>query len=67
MIVEIVYGLDIASAKDRLSEIVDGTSAQFNDMSRPGAYIVDSFPILQFIPSWFPGGAFHKEAETEAG
>lgn len=63
MIVEIVYGLDIASAKDRLSEIVDGTSVQFNDMSRPGAYIVDSFPILRCIPSWFPGGTFHKEAE----
>lgn len=63
MIVKLTYGLDISS-EDRLVGIVEGAAAQFSHLSRPGAYLVDALPILRFLPSWFPGGGFKKEAEV---
>lgn len=30
----------------------------------PGAYWVEYFPFLRYIPSWFPGARFQKIAET---
>lgn len=29
----------------------------------PGLYLVDHIPILKYIPSWFPGAEFKREAE----
>ena len=28
----------------------------------PGAFWVDLFPILKYVPSWFPGAGFQKKA-----
>jgi hypothetical protein len=28
----------------------------------PGKYAVDILPFLKYLPEWFPGGGFHKEA-----
>ena len=28
----------------------------------PGAFWVDFFPILQYVPSWFPGAGFQRKA-----
>lgn len=63
MILKIVYGHDTMPGKDPLVEVVDEAMSQFIHMSRPGAYLVDFLPILRFIPSWFPGGGFKKEAK----
>ena len=30
----------------------------------PGKYLVESLPILRYIPSWFPGARFQREAAT---
>ena len=29
----------------------------------PGAYLVDAFPLLKYIPSWMPGARFKRVAE----
>jgi len=29
----------------------------------PGRFLVDTFPILRYLPTWFPGGGFHKDAK----
>ena len=28
----------------------------------PGSFWVDLFPILKYVPSWFPGAGFQKKA-----
>ena len=28
----------------------------------PGKYLVEAIPALQYIPEWFPGAAFKREA-----
>lgn len=28
----------------------------------PGKFMVENFPILRFVPSWFPGATFKRQA-----
>ena len=28
----------------------------------PGKYLVEALPALQYLPQWFPGAAFKREA-----
>ncbi|KAF7360790.1 Cytochrome P450 [Mycena venus] len=37
--------------------------AQFSEVTRPGAFLVDVLPILKYIPSWFPGAEFKRLAK----
>ena len=30
----------------------------------PGSYLVDSFPILKYVPEWVPGAQFKSMAKT---
>lgn len=34
----------------------------FARASEPGAFLVDTIPPLKYVPSWFPGAGFQKEA-----
>jgi len=37
--------------------------AQFITVSKLGAYLVDSLPWLRYVPSWFPGAQFKRDAK----
>ncbi|TCD66168.1 hypothetical protein EIP91_001722 [Steccherinum ochraceum] len=63
MILKIVYGYEIKPGNDPFVEIVDEAMSQFIYLSRPGAYMVDFFPWMRFIPSWFPGAHFKREGK----
>ena len=43
---------------DQLREMVH-TAGSF---AVPGKYLVEAIPALQYIPEWFPGAAFKREA-----
>ena len=34
----------------------------FNDVVTPGRYHVELFPWLVYLPSWFPGARFKRDA-----
>ncbi|KAI0773252.1 cytochrome P450 [Trametes elegans] len=62
---DIVYGvdseLDGSSEHNKVSmEVLN----QFTKMASPRKYLVDVIPFLRYLPSWFPGTAFHKEATS---
>ena len=57
----ITYGM---MPKDRHDEALTLAVAGANIFSGalvPGKYLVESFPILRYIPSWFPGARFQRE------
>ncbi|KAH6918176.1 cytochrome P450 [Coprinopsis sp. MPI-PUGE-AT-0042] len=60
IIIQISYGLsdlsDIQSLSDAAEVIVQG----FSDCAKPGHYLVDTFPILRYVPSWLPGAAWKR-------
>ena len=59
---DIAYGIRVQESGDRYislaGEVMDGA----NEASVPGAFWVDLFPILAYVPSWFPGAGFQKKA-----
>ena len=61
-ITKIAYGIDVQESDDpyilRAEDALDG----LNQATIPGAFWVDFFPILKYVPRWFPGAGFQKKA-----
>ncbi|KAF9024346.1 cytochrome P450 [Hymenopellis radicata] len=64
IIMNVTYGMEISDSKDddyiRVAEIaLDGMAKA----AHPGAFLVDIFPILKYVPRWFPFATFKRKAE----
>ncbi|KAI0689449.1 cytochrome P450 [Cerioporus squamosus] len=60
IIMMITYGHQVTSMDDkfiRMAELVREYAEK-----TPGNSAVDIFPILKYLPTWFPGAGFHKHA-----
>ena len=61
-IMDIAYGIKVQESGDRYisraEEVIAGGSAA----AIPGAFLVDFFPLLAYVPSWFPGAGFQRKA-----
>ncbi len=59
-ILKITYGID---ADDECHEIIQMIDAAIEGSAQaliPGRFLVDAFPLLQYVPAWFPGAGFQK-------
>ena len=61
---DIVYGMTLSGPDDDFIVRMEYQSALFNQMKVPGAFLVDTFPILRHIPAWCPGGAARRFAAS---
>ncbi|KAF8815534.1 cytochrome P450 [Phlegmacium glaucopus] len=61
-IMKITYGIDIQESDDPYVSLVEEAMSGFNQASIPGAFWVDVFPPLKYVPSWFPGAGFQRKA-----
>ena len=59
---DIAYGVEIQESGDRYISLAEEVMNAGNEASIPGAFWVDLFPILMYVPSWFPGAGFQKKA-----
>ncbi|GJJ11033.1 hypothetical protein Clacol_005264 [Clathrus columnatus] len=62
-ILEVTYGIQAASEKDPFLILSETTIQQVIEAGLPGTYLVDIFPVLKYIPSWFPGAKFKIELD----
>ncbi len=62
MIMRIAYGIEVKEEEDEYVKAVEDGVATFNQAFVPGAFLVETFPSLQYVPSWFPGGKFKRVA-----
>ena len=63
IILEMSYGYHIErTARDPLVDLADNALAQFSAACVPGAFLVDTFPFLKYIPDWIPGTSFKRTA-----
>ncbi|KAI0796112.1 cytochrome P450 [Abortiporus biennis] len=62
IITEVTYGHKIMSGDDPYVARVDELFDILNGMGDPGGTIIDVFPILRYIPAWFPGAWYAKYA-----
>ncbi|KAH7920238.1 CyP450 monooxygenase [Leucogyrophana mollusca] len=61
-IMVVVYGYEMAPQNDRFAQIADRASEMLTNSFFPGAALVNTFPIFQHLPEWFPGAGFKRFA-----
>ena len=61
-IMKIGYGISVQESDDPYISIAEEVLNGASEAGIPGAFWVDLFPILKYIPSWFPGAGFQKKA-----
>ncbi|KAJ8454690.1 hypothetical protein ONZ45_g19202 [Pleurotus djamor] len=63
-IFEATFGISITSENNPHIERVRKALEHFDNALGLGSFLVDTFPILQYLPRWFPGTGFLKYAEV---
>ncbi|KAI0800105.1 cytochrome P450 [Fomes fomentarius] len=61
-IIRIGYGIDIEKSDIDYLGIAEEALNKFSQVFVPGKYLVETFPSLCFLPAWFPGAKFKRQA-----
>ena len=59
---KITYGIDVQESDDPYIQFAEETMKGMHEADVLGAFLVDLFPMLKFVPSWFPGAGFQIKA-----
>ncbi|KAF8891878.1 cytochrome P450 [Infundibulicybe gibba] len=62
-VLKIVYGYDIKPENDEYVLLADEAAQGLTQVIAAGTYLVDFIPILKYIPDWFPGANFKRQAK----
>jgi len=60
--ISMTYGIDISSENDPNFEIALLARQTIRECLTVGSALVDMFPTLKYLPTWFPGAKFHRTA-----
>ncbi|KAK7061235.1 cytochrome P450 [Favolaschia claudopus] len=61
IIMAMVYGYDIKSLHgDPIVHLQQDAIKRLSEGAIPGRFMVNVFPFLQYVPTWFPGAGFHQ-------
>ncbi|KAI0691793.1 CyP450 monooxygenase [Cerioporus squamosus] len=58
-VLKMAYGIDVKDENDEVLTYID-TGLQGSRELIIGGFLVDYFPVLRYMPSFFPGCGFHK-------
>ena len=62
LILQMSHGYVVQEGSDPYVDLVELAVDQFSQVSRAGAFMVDFVPSLRYLPSWFPGATFKRQA-----
>lgn len=62
IILKRTYGHTVVDEKDPYIRLVEAASQSTSEAAVPGAFLVDIFPSMKYIPEWFPGAQFKRKA-----
>ncbi|KAI0683656.1 cytochrome P450 [Cerioporus squamosus] len=62
LIIRVAYGIDVDKTDVDYLGIAEEAMHNFSMAFQPGKHLVESFPILRFLPSFFPGAQFKRDA-----
>ncbi|KLO06513.1 CyP450 monooxygenase [Schizopora paradoxa] len=57
------YGHEVVEANDSYVSLVEEGTIFAGSAAVPGQFLVDIFPWLKYVPTWFPGAGFQKIAQ----
>ncbi|KAJ6518519.1 cytochrome P450 monooxygenase [Mycena vulgaris] len=64
-LMEVAYSIEMNAQTAELIGMADDVILAWSKIAVPGAYLVDTLPILRYIPEWLiPGGGFQKDARV---
>ncbi|KZT58478.1 cytochrome P450 [Calocera cornea HHB12733] len=58
IVFELVYGMKIKSYSDPMVQMANEALQRFETIVKPGNWLVDMIPALQYLPKWLPGTDF---------
>ncbi|KIJ46941.1 hypothetical protein M422DRAFT_164656 [Sphaerobolus stellatus SS14] len=64
IIIRLLYGYHIQKPDDPFLIAPLKHLEYFSEGTLPGGFLVDTFPQLKYLPTWFPGTGFHKTAQV---
>ncbi|KAJ7190542.1 cytochrome P450 [Mycena pura] len=62
VVMSVAYGIDVRSANDPYVKLAEKTVDKMVSAMAPGSFLVDSIPLLKYVPGWFPGAGFQRQA-----
>ncbi|TFK32637.1 cytochrome P450 monooxygenase [Crucibulum laeve] len=64
ILLKISHGYTIETQyPDPLINTINTAADEFHTATQPGAWLIDTFPWLQYVPDWMPGSGFKKVAQ----
>ncbi|KAF9227072.1 cytochrome P450 [Gyrodon lividus] len=63
IILKISHGYSVKDGNDPFVEMADQAMLNFSVVSAPGGFLVDLIPVLRYLPEWFPGAGFQRDAK----
>ena len=64
IVMDVIYGIDIAEKDDKFVKIAERETDAFGKIIVPGRYLVELFPSLAYVPAWVPGAKFKRDAKV---
>ena len=62
-LISIAYGLDVLPNDDPYIDTAEEGNRAFLEAVMPGAFLVDTFPWLKYVPDWMPFTGFKRKAK----
>ncbi|KAF5331764.1 hypothetical protein D9758_016634 [Tetrapyrgos nigripes] len=62
IILYITYGINEQEDMEAFVELVKNAAESINTAAIHGNFLVDYFPLLRYVPAWFPGAHFKRKA-----
>ncbi|GJE91858.1 cytochrome P450 [Phanerochaete sordida] len=62
LIMSVTYGIDVKSAEDKYITNAQKALFALTATGNVGTYLVDSIPLLKYVPDWVPGAKFQRDA-----
>ncbi|KAE9389422.1 cytochrome P450 [Gymnopus androsaceus JB14] len=61
-IMNVTYGIEVQDEDDHYITVAETALDGMAKAANPGAFFVDIFPILKYVPSWMPFAGFKRKA-----
>ncbi|KIL57118.1 hypothetical protein M378DRAFT_16464 [Amanita muscaria Koide BX008] len=62
IILNVAYGWQVTSNDDYFIRLMEEAFVIHNSINKPSGWLVEFFPILRFLPPWFPGNVYKRRA-----
>lgn len=62
VIMGVVYGIKVSPQDDKYISVAETALDGMARAANPGAFLVDIFPSLKYVPAWMPGAGFQVKA-----